>query len=115
MCKMTTFVWSWLCFATKNIGFSVKDFFNFRCTPLFDVVLRILSAYMDASRAFLAHHLQSHPLTPANRTIQSSSNNSEVEREELKSALISAQESAIVQILLEICLLTEEERKVPNL
>ncbi|XP_065055164.1 LOW QUALITY PROTEIN: integrator complex subunit 2-like [Rhopilema esculentum] len=84
----------------------------FRCTPLFDVVLRILSAYMDASRAFLAHHLQS-PLPPVNRTIQSSSN-SEIEREELKSALISAQESAIVQILLEMCLLTEEERKLSS-
>lgn len=35
---------------------------------------------------------------------------SEVEREELKTALIAGQESAAVQILLEACLETEEDR-----
>jgi integrator complex subunit 2 len=37
---------------------------------------------------------------------------SEVEREELKTALIAGQESAAVQILLEACLETEEDRTI---
>lgn len=67
---------------------------------------------MDASRAFLSHHLQSHPIPASNRTTAASANNAEVEREELKSALVSAQESAIVQLLLEICLPTNTEKQV---
>lgn len=83
----------------------------FRCAPLFDIMLRILSAYMDASRAFLSHHIQSHPVPPAKRGMGTSGNSADIEREELKGALVAAQESAIVQILLEICLPTEEERQ----
>lgn len=75
-------------------------------------MLRILSAYMDASRAFLSHHIQSHPVPPAKRGMGTSGNSADIEREELKGALVAAQESAIVQILLEICLPTEEERQV---
>ena len=79
---------------------------------MFDILLRVLSAYLDASRAFLSHHLQSHPIPASNRTTAANASNAEVEREELKSALISAQESAIVQLLLEICLPTDTEKQV---
>ncbi len=82
-----------------------------RCPPLLDILLRVLSAYMDASRAFLTHHLQSHPV-PAGNTSAAKIGNSDAEREELKNALIAAQESAIVQILMEICLPMDTERKV---
>ena len=67
---------------------------------------------MDASRAFLAHHIQSHPSPAPKRGMGTSGGNADFEREELKGALVAAQESAIVQLLLEICLPTEEERKV---
>jgi len=86
----------------------------FRCAPIFDIFLRILSAYMDASRAFLAHHIQSHPSPAPKRGVGTSGSSADIEREELKSALVAAQESAIIQILLEICLPTEEERKQSN-
>ena len=67
---------------------------------------------MDASRAFLSHHIQSHPVAASKRGLVNNGNNADIEREELKSALVAAQESAIVQILLEICVPTEEERRV---
>ena len=94
------------------LTYPLLHFFLRRCTPVFDILLRVLSAYMDASRAFLSHHLQSHPIPASNRTTTANANNAEVEREELKNALISAQESAIVQLLLEICLPTDTEKEV---
>lgn len=39
---------------------------------------------------------------------------SETEREDLRIALVTGQESAAVQILLEACLETEEDRKTPG-
>jgi len=39
---------------------------------------------------------------------------SETEREDLRIALVAGQESAAVQILLEACLETEEDRKTPG-
>ena len=65
---------------------------------------------MAASRALLAHHLQSHPSPASSKS--TAVNTAELEREELKNALIAAQESAAIQILLEVCLPTAEERKV---
>eukprot|EP00794_Sanderia_malayensis_P014277 gene14277-15764_t len=86
----------------------------FRCAPLLDVLLRVLSAYMDASRAFLTHHLKSHPVPVNTAAMSSNINVQDVEREELKNALITAQESAIVQILMEVCLPMEIEKKALN-
>ena len=72
--------------------------------------MQMLTAYLAASRAFLTSHLQSSPsiirrpeqgLTPLP---------TKPEREELKNALISAQESTAVQLLLEICLPFENEK-----
>ncbi|XP_071790085.1 integrator complex subunit 2-like [Asterias amurensis] len=86
----------------------------FRCPPILDIVMQMLTAYLAASRAFLTSHLQSSPsiirrpeqgLTPLP---------TKPEREELKNALISAQESTAVQLLLEICLPFENEKKVES-
>ena len=34
----------------------------YRCPPLFDLLVRVLNAYLAASRALLNHHLLSNPL-----------------------------------------------------
>uniref|UniRef100_A0A8C5GK76 Integrator complex subunit 2 n=1 Tax=Gouania willdenowi TaxID=441366 RepID=A0A8C5GK76_GOUWI len=88
----------------------------YRCPPLMDIVLHMLNGYLLASRA----HLQSHLKETADfdRQIQNVSNLGvsgaaeapEVTREELKNALLAAQDSAAVQILLEVCLPTSEEQ-----
>ncbi|XP_069471190.1 integrator complex subunit 2 isoform X1 [Ambystoma mexicanum] len=82
----------------------------YRCPPLMDVVLHMLNGYLLASKAYLGNHLKE----TADQDIRPLQNNMletpEVTREELKNALLAAQDSAAVQILLEICLPTEEER-----
>ena len=67
--------------------------------------------YLAASRAMLNQHILANSNSTRNTGNTSSSTN-EQEREELKSALLAAQESAVVQILLEVCLLTPEEKQV---
>lgn len=68
---------------------------------------RILQATLAASRSQLTRHMQDRPLTEKSGQLTS-----EAEREELKTALIAGQESAAVQILLEACLETEDDRTV---
>nr|XP_060612777.1 integrator complex subunit 2 [Anolis sagrei ordinatus]XP_060612778.1 integrator complex subunit 2 [Anolis sagrei ordinatus] len=83
-----------------------------RCPPLMDITLHMLNGYLLASKAFLSAHLKE----TADQDIRPSQNNvmgleaPEVTREELKNALLAAQDSAAVQILLEICLPMEEEK-----
>ncbi|XP_053310562.1 integrator complex subunit 2 isoform X1 [Spea bombifrons] len=87
-----------------------------RCPPLMDITLHMLNGYLLASKAYLNSYLKE----TADQDIKPSSNNAaglagqaetmEVTREELKNALLAAQDSAAVQILLEICLPTEEEK-----
>nr|XP_003227322.3 PREDICTED: integrator complex subunit 2 [Anolis carolinensis] len=83
-----------------------------RCPPLMDITLHMLNGYLLASKAFLSAHLKE----TADQDIRPSQNNlmgleaPEVTREELKNALLAAQDSAAVQILLEICLPLEEEK-----
>ncbi|NXC69768.1 INT2 protein, partial [Anhinga anhinga] len=83
-----------------------------RTPPLMDVTLHMLNGYLLASKAYLNAHLKE----TAEQDIRPSQNNAmgpeapEVTREELKNALLAAQDSAAVQILLEICLPTEEEK-----
>lgn len=72
----------------------------FRCPELVDIVLHILSSFIAASKTLLNHHLMEKP---------SKSSEEEKDREELKVALIAAQESASIQILLEVCLPRDEE------
>lgn len=68
----------------------------FRCAPLLTIILRILRASLAASRSQLAQYLQAHPqLDPQGKVIY------ETEREDLRVALVAAQDSAAVQILLE--------------
>lgn len=81
----------------------------FRCAAALSVVLRVLEASLAASRSQLSRHLQDRPLVE--RTGQL---NNEAEREELRVALVATQESVAVQILLEACLETEEDREKPG-
>ncbi|XP_058019837.1 integrator complex subunit 2 [Ahaetulla prasina] len=82
-----------------------------RCPPLMDITLHMLNGYLLASKAYLSAHLKE----TADQDVKPLQNNvtglegPEVTREELKNALLAAQDSAAVQILLEICLPLEEE------
>lgn len=76
----------------------------FRCAPLLEIVLRILSAYTLACRVYMENHIQSNPVLDGN-------NQTDKDRQELKEALLAAQESAVIQILLEYCMETEDDKK----
>ncbi|XP_041968143.1 integrator complex subunit 2 [Aricia agestis] len=82
----------------------------FRCGPILKIVLRILEASLAASRSQLSRHLLDKPLLEKSGQLTS-----DAEREELKNALVAAQESAALQILLEACLETEEDQSKPEL
>ena len=82
-----------------------------RCAPIFTVIIRVLMGYLAASRAMLNQHILANS-NPVPSSLGTSYTNPEQEREELKSALLAAQESAVVQILLEVCLKTPEEKQV---
>uniref|UniRef100_A0A7N9ANZ5 Integrator complex subunit 2 n=1 Tax=Mastacembelus armatus TaxID=205130 RepID=A0A7N9ANZ5_9TELE len=93
----------------------------YRCPPLMDIVLHMLNGYLLASKAYLHCHLKE--TADFDRQSQSVStmgvpgqpDTPEVTREELKNALLAAQDSAAVQILLEVCLPTSaEHRDVEN-
>ena len=64
--------------------------------------------YLAGSRALLSQYLQAHP---ASRTEGVAV---EQEREELKAALVTAQESAAIQILLEVCVKTPQDQVCGN-
>ncbi|KAJ1185685.1 hypothetical protein NDU88_002475 [Pleurodeles waltl] len=81
-----------------------------RCPPLMDIVLHMLNGYLLASKAFLGNHLKETADQDIRPTQNNMSETPEVTREELKNALLAAQDSAAVQILLEICLPTEDEK-----
>ncbi|XP_012557511.2 integrator complex subunit 2 isoform X1 [Hydra vulgaris] len=80
----------------------------YRVPPIFDILLKTLNGYLAASRSLLNHHVLSNPLPTTAMPVSIAA---DVEREELKSALITAQESAAIQILLEVCLPSEFEEK----
>ncbi|KAJ4443075.1 hypothetical protein ANN_04725 [Periplaneta americana] len=80
-----------------------------KCAAALSIVLRVLEASLAASRSQLSRHLQDRPLVE--RTGQLTS---EAEREELRVALVATQESVAVQILLEACLETDEDREKPG-
>ncbi|XP_009431284.1 integrator complex subunit 2 isoform X5 [Pan troglodytes] len=85
-----------------------------RCPPLMDITLHMLNGYLLASKAYLSAHLketeQDRPSQNNTIGLVGQTDAPEVTREELKNALLAAQDSAAVQILLEICLPTEEEK-----
>ena len=87
----------------------------YRCPPVFDILLRVLSAYTAASKSWLHEHAYTQNCiamaTPESLT-SSASHVTKQERDELCIALTAAQESAIIQLLLEICLPTEQDERV---
>uniref|UniRef100_G3Q9Y3 Integrator complex subunit 2 n=1 Tax=Gasterosteus aculeatus aculeatus TaxID=481459 RepID=G3Q9Y3_GASAC len=88
----------------------------YRCPPLMDIVLHMLNGYLLASKAYLHCHLKEtadfdrQSQTVSNLGVPGQPETPEVTREELKNALLSAQDSAAVQILLEVCLPTSKEQ-----
>ncbi|XP_011609360.2 integrator complex subunit 2 [Takifugu rubripes] len=90
----------------------------YRCPPLMDIVLHMLNGYLLASKAYLHCHLKEtadfdrQSQTISNQGGSGQSDTPEVTREELKNALLAAQDSAAVQILLEVCLPTSEEQQL---
>lgn len=88
----------------------------FRCAPVLSIVLRVLQASLAASRCQLLRHLQDRP-EPSRGALQSGPGvlpPSESEREELRAALVCAQDSLALQILLETCLATSTDKTCPG-
>ncbi|XP_055614252.1 integrator complex subunit 2, partial [Uranotaenia lowii] len=81
----------------------------FRCASALAIVLRILQASLAASKSQLSRHMMDKPLIDIGNQVKS-----DTEREELKLALVASQESVAVQILLESCLESEEDRIKPG-
>ncbi|KAK7087171.1 integrator complex subunit 2-like [Littorina saxatilis] len=81
----------------------------FRCPPVLAIMLRVLSAYIQASRLFLHQTVTANTGVLAAATSAADATKVEKERMELKNALVSAQESACLQILLEVCLTQPQE------
>ena len=76
------------------------------------IVLYRLKAWLGASRTHLSRHLLDKPLigpVAAQGPGNLAGVTSDSEREELKMALIAAQESSVVQIVLELCLPTDKD------
>lgn len=76
----------------------------FRCAGVLGVLLRVLQASLAASRNQLSRHHTDHPVTDKATNITDS------DKEELRTALVAAQESCALEILLEACLETEEDK-----
>uniref|UniRef100_A0A671RRD2 Integrator complex subunit 2-like n=1 Tax=Sinocyclocheilus anshuiensis TaxID=1608454 RepID=A0A671RRD2_9TELE len=82
----------------------------FRCPPLMDITLHMLNGYLLASKAYLNAHLkETAEFERSNLGLSGQPDTPEVTREELKNALLAAQDSAAVQILLEVCLPSPQE------
>ncbi|KAL8620230.1 hypothetical protein ACOMHN_064989 [Nucella lapillus] len=76
----------------------------FRCAPILAIVLRVLSAYIQASRVYLHQQVTTSTAIMAATTGADNAARVEKDRLELKDALVAAQESASLQLLLEACL-----------
>ncbi len=91
-----------------------------RCPPIFDLVLRCLAVYTSTAKTWLHEqvHVQTCTATarpdPAPSAGHVAGHVTKQERDEMCIALSATQESAIIQLLLEICLPTEEDAKVGN-
>ncbi|KAF5297030.1 hypothetical protein FQA39_LY12244 [Lamprigera yunnana] len=81
----------------------------FRCAPIYSIMLRVLRASLASSRSQLQQHLQSHPkLDHSGQAI------GDLDREEMCRALVAAQDSAAVQMLLETCIETLGDKETPG-
>ena len=78
----------------------------YRCPPILELTLRVLDAFLQSSRTYLAAHIAAEAAAPAGAAGGGGGQQGQsgVEREELRLALLAAQDSAAVQILLECCL-----------
>ncbi|XP_076453054.1 integrator complex subunit 2-like [Babylonia areolata] len=83
----------------------------FRCPPILAIVLRVLSAYIQASRVYLHQQVTTNTAIMAAATSSDNAAKVEKDRMELKNALVAAQESACLQLLLEVCLPLPEEKE----
>ncbi|XP_058467120.1 integrator complex subunit 2 isoform X2 [Malaya genurostris] len=81
----------------------------FRCASALAVVLRILQATLATSKSQLSRHMLDKPLIDVGYQVKS-----DIDREELKLALVASQESVAVQILLEACIESKEDRLKPG-
>lgn len=81
----------------------------FRTPDALGIVLRILQASLASSKSQLSRHILDKPLMEKNGQLQT-----EKEREDLKTALVASQESVAVQILLEACLETDDDKIKPG-
>eukprot|EP00118_Oscarella_pearsei_P023506 m.282243 g.282243 ORF g.282243 m.282243 type:complete len:1133 (+) comp40652_c1_seq25:1776-5174(+) len=80
----------------------------FRCPPLLEIFLHVLQGYLDASERHLSSFSQ--------RQTAAELGSAESERAELADTLIRTQRSAVVQLLLELCLpLSHEEEDISSL
>ena len=72
----------------------------FQCAPILEVVLYMVRGCLAASRTQLTRHIQDNPIvtTPINSAAAGHTVTNDMEREELKNALIATQESAAVQV-----------------
>ena len=77
-----------------------------------DLILRCISSYSASAKAWL--HEQAHVFNcvAAARPDAAGSHMTKQERDEACIALSATQESAFIQLMLEICLSTEEDKKV---
>uniref|UniRef100_UPI00358EB64C integrator complex subunit 2 isoform X1 n=1 Tax=Myxine glutinosa TaxID=7769 RepID=UPI00358EB64C len=83
----------------------------YRSPPLMGVMLRVLAGALAASKAYLVAQLRatSDPDARSTPLGVAATEGPDVTRDELRSALLAAQDSAAVQILLEICLPDKNE------
>ncbi|KAL1132582.1 hypothetical protein AAG570_010534 [Ranatra chinensis] len=79
----------------------------YRCAPVLSILLRVLQSCLAASQSQLARHALDNPLPDKNSAPYTDS-----DREDLRNALVSAQESLAVQILLEACSETDEDKMI---
>ena len=72
----------------------------FKCAAILEVVLYMVRGCLAASRTQLTRHIQDNPIvtTPINSAAAGHTVTNDMEREELKNALIATQESAAVQV-----------------
>ena len=104
-------------FVVQNISFlnhTHTHTHTHRCPPLFDVLLRMVAMATSYSSFWLRDHAHTqHCVATAEGKLPPAEMSSlKAQREEQCSALIAAQDSAIVQLLLEICLPTDEDKEV---
>nr|XP_023017810.1 integrator complex subunit 2 [Leptinotarsa decemlineata] len=81
----------------------------FRCAPLYSIVLRVLRASLASSRSQLMQHLQSNLRLDSSGQVMS-----ETDRDEMCRACIAAQEAAAIQMLIETCSETEQDKTIPG-